>query len=413
MTRLGCILAAALWVTPQQEPEEPSVEQELAALIEKTNALETFHLIYDMENSGVEWPSKATFEFVYRAPALARLHITSAEGEFDCWIDQEQVFMRSDVGEPGDGEWHRATFPEPPAASFQLDELFPRHGSPLGPGAGLQMTVVENPESGKLRFDFSVGRQSYGRTVVLGWLEILQQESAELMIEEESLVLEGDHYRLRVSRSTGVFEHFEGTTDAGTVKFRLRECLLDEPLDADLVELPSEARTSKLDPEMTRHFAYFFGPERLRLSAFLRVEGQLESNKRPWNELTRNDWRTFLDELHLDMIVTRYSKWIEELQEHVDQLVEWVRARRAENDSPETRAELERKMAESRAKLEEGFESSQNKYVESLPAIESERTEPRQELFDIEAEVIAELWAELLCEPVLSAYDEKLAEALE
>ena len=71
MVRLACILAALLWVTPQQEPEDPCIEQELAALIEKTNALESFHLVYDTKGPGKERPK--TFEFIYRAPGLARV----------------------------------------------------------------------------------------------------------------------------------------------------------------------------------------------------------------------------------------------------------------------------------------------------------------------------------------------------
>ena len=65
------------------------------------------------------------------------------------------------------------------------------------------------------------------------------------------------------------------------------------------------------------------------------------------------------------------------------------------------------------AQIKKDFENSKTEYVDDLPPIESERNEPRQELFDIEAEVIAELWDEVMREPVLKAYDEKLAEALE
>jgi hypothetical protein len=217
---------------------------------------------------------------------------------------------------------------------------------------------------------------------------------------------------MRVSRSNGVLEHLEADTEKGAVEFNLRECHLDEPLEEELIDLPDEAQSAALDPEMTRNLEGSFGPGGLRHQAFLRVEWQLESERRPWNELARNDWRTFLDALHRSMITKQKSAWIEQLQKYVDQRAESVSARRAEDRSRERRAELDLEVAKGRAKLEENFESARKAYVDRLPAIESKRYEPRQELFDIEIEVIADLWAELLSAPILESYDEKLAEAL-
>src|SRR5262245_33571349 len=57
--RLALVLVAAALFVPQ---EERSIEEELTALIEKTNALETFHLVYDMEATGEEAAKTAVFE---------------------------------------------------------------------------------------------------------------------------------------------------------------------------------------------------------------------------------------------------------------------------------------------------------------------------------------------------------------
>jgi hypothetical protein len=337
--------------------------------------------------------------------------MTGDEGEMDMWFDEAQMIWRTDIDE-GDGAWHRAPFPEPLPASLVLDELFPPDGRPLDPGVCLDMTVRDNPETGKSGFEVSFVHAMQGRTVVLGWLENLRRQRSDVSIEGQSFVLSGEHYRLRVSRSNGVLEHVEADTDKGSVELDLRECRLDETLEEELVELPEEAKAAALDPEMTRHFENHFGPGALRHQAFLRVEGQLDSDRRPWNELARNDWRTFLDALHRSMITEQESDWIEQLQEYVDQKAEWVRSRRTEDDSPERHAELELSVAKDREKLEENFVSARKTYVDRLPGIESKRNEPRQEPFDIEIEVIESLWDELLSAPILESYDEKLAEAL-
>ena len=75
-------------------------------------------------------------------------------------------------------------------------------------------------------------------------------------------------------------------------------------------------------------------------------------------------------------------------------------------------AEIKEHVADRRAKLVDGVTNSLTKYEDSLPAIEYKGIEPRQELYEIEKEVVAELWDELIREPALSAFDEKLGAAL-
>ena len=70
-------------------------------------------------------------------------------------------------------------------------------------------------------------------------------------------------------------------------------------------------------------------------------------------------------------------------------------------------------MAETRDKMEENFDRAETKYTESLPPIEPLRVEPRPELFDIELEIIAKLFDELVRQPALESFDRKLAAALE
>jgi len=130
MARLAWILAAVPWVTPQQESEALSIEQELAALIEKTNAVETLHLVYDMEGSADEWPSKATLRSCtgrlisaasaspaprVRWTAGSTLHRDTVTEENSEWIEQ----LHDHVDRLA--EWVRAQSlsknPPPPASS--------------------------------------------------------------------------------------------------------------------------------------------------------------------------------------------------------------------------------------------------------------------------------------------------------
>lgn len=50
---------------------------------------------------------------------------------------------------------------------------------------------------------------------------------------------------------------------------------------------------------------------------------------------------------------------------------------------------------------------------DSLPDVESEDVAPRQELFDIEREVVEAVWNEIVRDPVLARFDEELDAALE
>ena len=52
------------------------------------------------------------------------------------------------------------------------------------------------------------------------------------------------------------------------------------------------------------------------------------------------------------------------------------------------------------------------RYIDALPLIESDGIEPRQDLFEIEKEVIDDLWSKLVRDPLLAFYDEEFSEAL-
>jgi len=405
---LGTLLAAAILASPQ-EHEEPSIQEELEALIEKTNALDSFQAIYDMRSTSEGSLREATFEFVHRAPDLGHFRLSGDDFHSEIWVDEERYYSSSAMGS-GDGEWRVADFPEPPAAVLLLNELFPRAERALGPGVRFDLLLRNS--AGETHLSPSIGR-TLVRPCVLGWLERMQNRLADVSREEDGLVLEEDGCRYRVSRENGFLVGAEITTADGEIEIIQRECHLDEPLAEELVEIPFEAGLGRLDPDLTSVFEMCLAPGYLRNEAFLRVERVLASGTRSWNERTSKDWHTVLEALHRAAIEGHCSGWLEEQQKCIARLVEWVRAQRTRDDSSERLDEVAKQVAPKRSAMEKSLTSARTAYVDSLPAIESATVEPRQELFDVELEVIDALWSELLSRPVLESFDQQLDEALE
>ncbi len=74
---------------------------------------------------------------------------------------------------------------------------------------------------------------------------------------------------------------------------------------------------------------------------------------------------------------------------------------------------MQQRAEDYRRKLEEGFDKAYDDYEEWLPGIQSETAEPRQELFDIELDVIRQLCDELLREPILAYLEEQVKAAFD
>lgn len=401
MARLMPILLAVPCLAVQ-EPESLTVEQELAALIEQTNALDSFHLLYDMESEVEGEASQMSMELVYLAPDLGRMRVLGAEGEVDNWMVGERVYVLTDE------EWKSAVLTEPPVR-VALEEAFPAEEQPLEAGVDLRLTL-EREASGAGNFQLTFRNLPAGRTCVLGWLQNLQNWSG-VSAEGSSLSWEEDGLRCQVSRETGLLEELDVTSEKGRMRMRLREADVNTVLAPELTEIPRAARAAPVDVELCR--ALIPGRGQLRFQAFLRVEHQLASGKRSWNGLARNDWRGVLEALHRPALLEGYAEWLARMTERIGENAERARAECDAHDSPEHRAEFERKVAQGRASLEEVLSQGETRYLDGLSALESARDEPRQELFDTEREVVDELWAELLREPLLATYDEEFGELLE
>ncbi len=395
MIKLACLLVAALCAFPQGEEEPSSIEEELAQLIEKTNALETFHVVYSMENttSGESVPVFA--EFVYRAPDLGRMRSFTPDGMLDIWILGNRTYGRF----PGSTDWGMAEFPTPLPAHDLLDKVFPNEESGLEPGVALDLILAVDPDTNMAGFNWRFGREfcdRCGRRYVLGWLVHMKQRAEEMTDEGAHIVWSEDRYKCFVSKETGFPESIEivgKTGDLGTL--RLQECHLNEPLDPSLVALPAGAHEAAVNEDLSRNLAQGVDPQRARQGGFARVRRQLYSEKRSWDESTRDDWRAFLDMLHRGVLDQLVPKQIQEYQTRSDQYAEWARSQLSNDDSGGSRAELEEKVDGYYAQIEENLDSMETQYVEYLGAIEPVDVTVKQ-LLEVEIEVLGELFEEIL-----------------
>jgi hypothetical protein len=287
-----------------------------------------------------------------------------------------------------------------------LYERFPESAVESGVCVVMNMSKSASGEGG---VQLAFMGAPWNRPCVLGWLEMLRHRTG-VTVRDSSLEWDDGGLRCRVSRETGLLEEASSESDEGRMQLRLREGQIDCKLASELVDLPDAARNARVDAELTRRFA--FNRNSWRRLAFLHVESQAESGKRDWSELARNDWHEVMDALHRQAIAKSYAKTLSDLRTQIETVSELAREDAEKDKSEENRAEVQKKVAEQRAKMEEALTGLRTSYVDSLPAIEPERHEPRQDLFDTEKEVIDDLWKELILDPLLAYFDEKFAEAL-
>ncbi len=117
-----------------------------------------------------------------------------------------------------------------------------------------------------------------------------------------------------------------------------------------------------------------------------------------------------MDAFHRERTSGWAESWLEEFEGSIADAAEEVRVRRSVGDSDEQRSQLEQEVAVQRARIVEYLEEQELQYAQSWPAIEPDVARP--ELFEVERDVIADLYAELFNEPALAAFDEELGLAL-
>ena len=113
MSFVAAVALSVAVLAPQEEA--PSLADELAALVERTNRIETLHLVYEAESEKDGEAKAVVVELAYRAPDLMRLHITRPEGEVEHWILGARMYLLSE------GRWQKAEIGSLPAALDLLE----------------------------------------------------------------------------------------------------------------------------------------------------------------------------------------------------------------------------------------------------------------------------------------------------
>lgn len=368
------LLLACQWLAfgpHRQEPESkegPTLAEELAELIERTNALDSFHCVWRGELEG------HALELAYEAPHKGRMKTVTPEGVTEHCFDEKGLYFRTD-----EQAWRYCEIPRSEGRET-LDELFPIE-LPLGPGF-------------ELRFDSMPSFHAGGREALLWWLRWMKRECASVSREGDELVLTWDFGEVRVARDSGFPRQFTLQVEEEPITFEMVQCSLDEEV---LTTLPEDFEPSTRDDMERAMIEMQFYPSFVRSEAFERVGARLAAKTLEWNGRTRADWDEFLVVQHDPEIQTAHLEWFKELLEYIKDSIARARATLEQSDTPEVRAALASYFDELEQELERGFEQASEVYLAGLSELEY----ARPELLEAERETILRLHDELISQPIL------------
>jgi hypothetical protein len=391
-------LAVLACLTPLAQEDEPSFEEELAALIERTNALASFRLVYDVESTSDGETKEGTIELLYRAPDFFRAQVSGFCGDMDFWLSGDEIHVYT--LERG---WMTGRFQEPAVCAL-LDQRFPpADGAVLRDiTVFMDLRLAEGPTP---ELDVRGGRTLGERTYLLAWLGALRGKR-DVAREEGFFVWGNEDLRRRISRRTGLVEELAYESAGTRRQVRLRSAELDVELPPQLLEPPRAARDEPEDPEFSRQLQMPTATVRER--AFKRADQWLTRTRGAFDESARADWRAVLEALHRPALEAMHARMDADMGAMFAKAAEHLREERARDPSAERLATLTEELGKSRAGGEAGLAKALKKQLESLDLPVS-----RVALLEVEQELFPALWDELVAAPILARHDEELAAALE
>jgi len=366
----------ALWLAHQHpSPTADSVRAEISKLIEKTNRLESFHLVYTGKVTDQDGESRMDIVLAYEAPDRSYLCMSGPRGEFENWYLGGRMYLHSmALG------WQRAAFPEvPPAYLRVLDASFPPPPTPLSPGTRFDL-LPGTSRSGVIRIRSS--HLPFGRQHLFSWLDWLRSRASTIVVDERALTTEGPHFRMSFDRTSGLLTRYRYASAGQSAELDLE--LAETEVPPELLELPEEAHEAERSLSIQKRIDHLYSHDYVRTGGFARVGVALLRGRLEWNEGTRTSWIEFLEPLHRPRIAkaTRSSR---------DTLLEELRS--FEGRSPEDRARL-------RTSLQADLERTLKTYLEGLPEVPSPEPFPPA-LEATEREVVRSIVQETLHAPLL------------
>jgi len=382
-----------------------SSEEIVASLIERTNELDSFHVVYEVETEEDGETEVGAIEFVFQSPGVGRLRISTPDRMADTWVVDGVMYLHAA------GAWKRAPIPGPSAARLALEELFPTEDAALDSGLLFVLLPKAATASRKAALDFSVSTVDGPRAGLLDWL--LRMRSEAVVEEDGSLAWIGDDFRMDVSGEHGFPTALEMRTSDKEISLRLREARFDEELEESLVTVPSRGRRADVDEEMAKGLVALYSAARARQVAFRRVAGQVEGGRRELDGRTRGDWEDFLSELHGERVRGMVEVRTRDVESKIDAMAERVRGELTKDPSPENRSRVEAEVARQRGRLQGSLEEDLGRYLERLPGLEESASAAVEELAEWERAFIGRLFDEWLVSPLMTAFDQRVGAALD
>ncbi len=415
----ACLLAT-LAPLPQDPPAEPTLAERIDALIEKTNAYEGFAARYRCR---LKQDAEGEVRLLFRGPDQARFTFDGGGTRKDIYLFADRFVMRSrDENQP----LRTATVTNPreeveclALVRNGLEEAFPKSMEHA------QAPVAEHtvfcfdidPECSSL--GFSLGCDGPARFT---WLVQLRAQLSNLSWSE------GEHpaiafspcagERLLVSAESGFITRVECQAKDGVrIDLELIEFDSDAPPEAKEFEPGSPGEGAQDDSEAAEADFARRGLQRGRASVFYSVARMLDGGRLEWNEQAAGQVEEILHELAARELETMLRPLAQKPHDWIETMEQWLAAALAQpgGQEPEQLPTLREQVAQSR----EQFQTNLSKTVENLfgPEYPRDKCKSRaafpDELRAIEERVLSKVYAEVVTQPLLAAFDEQVGKQLE
>lgn len=414
MLAIALTLALATAGSIQEAEEDPLAV--LKELVERTNALASFRVVYRLVQPGQEDTSVV---FSYRSPDSLRMD-KNGTGPV------ERMLMLAVGGRictsssgAGEGAWYALGDLRPldhgeiPAMQV-LERYFPDDPENLlGPGPGLEASWRLNPESNKVDLGLTLYWSIDPRRALLGWFSEMERDPRILELDGELLLQRHERYRASVSRSSGFLTELEVVAADGSVlTLALEELQLGPELDPALFEIPGRPEGARDESaqferlvDQKRHLQH------LRRHCLSRVDRQLAQERIEWSIRTRDRCTDVFRTLHESPLLEQAREYRAEMGMWIDKFCEWIARKRAAGAPlDDLRREVRAKRQQIQERLAQERRERRSRLMDAglLPG----RSGYLPELLELEKQVVGQLHDEHFRQAVLDDFDARTEETL-
>lgn len=405
-------------VLAQQAPAAKTADPALfAALIRTTNALPAFVVEYEATVQGQDVP--AIIRILYRAPDRAKLVIGD---KIVFRIQDGSIDVRSSVASEKPMSAHvpiakmnhdrfeqvatamRAEFP---ACADEWSESG-------GAGIRFDLSVQDDSNPSTKTLQFMASTASSG-SVLFGWLEDLPRKPSSVADVDRLVFEEPDGLKITLSTRTGFIEKIEQPRPAGMSTFQIASLDLSPEFEETAFDLPPPAADATDASASFAQGLQLIQSRGLRKRAIGCVAKLVADKKIEWGPEVRGRLAKVFDAIHGSAWRLENEVWITEMQRRMGEFAAWFRDRLRDVGlvEPEARKQIEESVTQWRQSLLQSAGSGLDPRLSSL-TIESDVIADetlRKDILELEREVVKATLQSALVEPLLRAFDQKIAEA--